>query len=280
MNLDTPVRNTWCPGCGDFSILNAAKFAFKYLIDSGDVKLENIVISSGIGCHAKIYDYIKVNGFYSIHGRVPPTITGIKIANPNLKVIGFSGDGDAYDEGISHLIHAARRNIDITMIIHDNRVFALTTGQFTPTSPEGFKGKSTPEGSIETPLNPLQLMIASKASFVARGFSGEFNHLKDLIIKAVNHQGFAIIDVLQPCVSFFNTWDYFKERVYELNEDNHDASNVKSAWDKAGEEKDRIPIGVLYKEERETFEKKLLKDSIPVEDDSVPELNSILKDFI
>ena len=143
--LGTYAQNTWCPGCGNFAILNAIKSVLTELAAEG-VPLANMVLVSGIGCHAKIADYINVNSFYSIHGRVAPAAEGIKLANPALKVIGFAGDGDAYGEGIEHLIFAAKRNIDITMIIHNNRVYGLTTGQYTPTSPLGFRGRSTPQG--------------------------------------------------------------------------------------------------------------------------------------
>ncbi len=280
IDLETPVENTWCPGCGNFSILNAVKMAFKDMVNSGEVNLEDIVISSGIGCHAKMFDYVDVNGFYSIHGRVPATLTGVKIANPNLKAVGFAGDGDAYDEGISHLIHAARRNIDITMVIHNNRVFALTTGQFTPTSPKGFEGKSTPKGSIEKPLNPLQLMLACDASLVARGFSGEINHLKELLVQGIKHPGFAIIDILQPCVTFQNLWGYYKERVYKLGEEDHDDGDFGAAWEKAEEREDKIPIGVLYREERETFESLVLDGEVPAHQEGAPDLDSIIQNLI
>lgn len=279
LNLETPVENTWCPGCGNFSLLNSVKMAFNELVDSGDANPEDFVISSGIGCHAKIFDYIDVNGFYSIHGRVPATLTGVKVGNPNLKAVGFAGDGDAYDEGVSHLVHAARRNVDITMVIHDNRVFALTTGQFTPTSPKGFKGKSTPEGSVEKPLNPLHLLLASGASFVARGFSGKLNHLKDLIVKAVRHPGFAAIDVLQPCVTFYNTWEYYQDRVYDLNEEDHDPNSFREAWEKAEENEDRVPIGLFYREERETFEDLILNGKVPAEEKKAPSIDSVLEDY-
>lgn len=279
IDLDTPVENTWCPGCGNFSILNTVKSAFKELVDSGDFGLEDIVISSGIGCHAKIFDYIKVNGFYSIHGRVPATLTGVKIANPDLVAVGFSGDGDAYDEGVSHLIHAARRNIDITMVIHNNRVFALTTGQFTPTSPEGFKSKSTPKGSVEKPLNPLHLMLANNASFVARSYSGEFNHLKNTLVEAIRHPGFAIIDVLQPCVTFYNLWDYYKERVHNLNEKNHDTTNFQAAWNKAKENDDQIPIGIFYKEKRKTFENLITRGKKPTKSKTAPQIQKIINKY-
>lgn len=280
IDLETPVENTWCPGCGDFAILNSVKMAFKDLVNSGDVNLEDIVISSGIGCHAKMFDYVDVNGFYSIHGRVPATLTGVKISNPDLVAVGFAGDGDAYDEGISHLVHAARRNIDITMVIHNNKVFALTTGQFTPTSPKGFEGKSSPKGSVEKPLNPLQLMLACDASFVARGFSGEINHLEDLLIEGIKHPGFAIIDILQPCVTFHNLWSYYKERVYKLGEEDHDESDFGAAWERAEEREDRIPIGIFYREERETFESLVLDGKVPARQEGSPDLDPIVEDLI
>ncbi len=279
-DLDTPVENTWCSGCGNFGLLQAVKMSFNELVEEDVVNLEDIVISSGIGCHAKIYDYISVNGFYSIHGRVPPTITGVKIANPELEVIGFSGDGDAYGEGVSHLVHAARRNIDITMVVHDNRVFALTTGQFTPTSPKGFASKSSPKGSVEEPLNPLHLMLANKASFVARGFPGELMHLKKLLKDAIQHPGFAIIDVLQPCVTFYNLWKHYNERVYDLNEEGHDVEDFQAAWEKAEENEDRIPIGLFYKNERETFENLVLEGKNPVKDEQKPDIDSVIKNYI
>lgn len=277
IDLDTPVETTWCPGCGNFSIMNAVKMSFEELVESGDVNLEDIVISSGIGCHAKMFDYLKVSGFYSIHGRVPPTLSGVKIANPELTCVGFAGDGDAYDEGVSHLIHAARRNIDITMIIHNNKVFALTTGQFTPTSPKGFKGKSTPKGSVEKPINPLHLMLASNASFVARGFSGDINHLRDLLKEAINHPGFAIVDILQPCVTFYNLWDYYREKTYNLNEKNHDTNDFQKAWEKAEENDEKIPTGIFYKEKRETFENQITEKETPVEREKEPEIKPIIK---
>ncbi len=167
-DLKTYAKNTWCPGCGDFAILNAIKAVLRDLSEEG-VPVEDVVLVSGIGCHAKIVDYININSFYSIHGRVVPVAEGIKLAKPNLKVIGFAGDGDTYGEGLEHLIFAAKRNIDITMIIYNNRVYGLTTGQFTPTSPLGFKGRSTPKGNLELPINPLEIMLSSGATFIGRG---------------------------------------------------------------------------------------------------------------
>lgn len=279
-DLDTPVENTWCPGCGNFGILQAVKMGFNELVEGSEINLEDLVISAGIGCHAKIFDYLKVNGFYSIHGRVPPTITGVKIANPELEVVGFSGDGDAYGEGVSHLVHAARRNIDITMVVHDNRVFALTTGQYTPTSPKGFAGKSTPKGSLEEPLNPLHLMLANNASFVARGFPGELKHLQKLLKEAITHPGFAIIDVLQPCVTFYNLWSHYKERVYKLDEKNHETGDFQAAWGKAEEKEDQIPIGVFYKEERETFDDLILEGKNPAKEEQKPDIETVIENYI
>lgn len=282
LDLTTYAENTWCKGCGNFGILSAVNEAVKSLVAEG-LPLENVVLASGIGCHAKIVDYINTNTFYSIHGRVPPTITGIKLANRNLKVIGFAGDGDAYGEGLSHLIMSAKRNIDVTMIIHDNRVYGLTTGQFTPTSPLGFPGRSTPRGSIEEPLNPMELMLASGATFVARGYSTKMEHLVDLMKRAIAHKGFAFIDVLQPCFTFFNTYKYYNEHVYEL--DGHDPSDPEAARVKAGEwqmgEAEKIPIGIFYQIEKPTFDDKILRDGMVLAGKTeVPDIGGILKALV
>jgi 2-oxoglutarate/2-oxoacid ferredoxin oxidoreductase subunit beta len=265
--MGTYAQNTWCPGCGNFGILASVKKALTDLEDDG-LDLNKVAIVSGIGCHAKIVDYINVNSFYSIHGRVPPPMTGIKLANPELTVIGYAGDGDAYGEGIEHLIFSAKRNIDMTFIVHNNRIYGLTTGQFTPTSPSGFKGRSTPKGSPEDPLNPVELMISAGATFVARAYTKNMNHLQSLIKAAINHKGFSFIDVLQPCFTFFNTYDYYNERVYEFTEQDHDASDRNQAFVKAREwaygEGERIPIGIFYQVKKPTYEERLLAGRVPV----------------
>lgn len=263
--LDTCAENTWCPGCGNFGILNAFKKAV-VLLEKKGIKKENIVIVGGIGCGSKIVDYLNLNSFCSLHGRPVVSAEGMKLGNPNLKVIAFIGDGGCYDEGISHLIHAAKRNIDITVLVNNNRNFALTTGQFTATSPQGFKGPSTPQGNIEGPFDPLKLVLASNGTFVARGYAMKVDHLKDLIIKAVKHSGFSFIDILQPCVTFFNTTSFYNQRVYELKDNN--LSSEKEALKKIekwqyGKNDSKIPIGIFYKVQKPCFEKVLLKNLNP-----------------
>lgn len=254
-NLGTYSPNTWCPGCGNFAILSAIKTVLTELSFEG-LGLENVVLVSGIGCHAKIVDYINTNSFYSIHGRVVPAAEAIKLAKPNLKVIGFAGDGDAYGEGIEHLIFAAKRNIDITMIIHNNRVYGLTTGQYTPTSPVGFRGRSTPQGIKELPLNPLEVMLASGASFLARGTSHGLELLKKIFKEAIMHRGFSLVDVLQVCVTYYNLYEYYDKRVYELTEhnplDHTQALGKIREWNYSNDS--RIPLGVFYKREAPTYE--------------------------
>jgi 2-oxoglutarate ferredoxin oxidoreductase subunit beta len=259
-SLNTYAVNTWCAGCGNFGIERAAKLAFAELVNEGRVKRENIVTVFGIGCHGKLADYLNLNSFYSLHGRVPAPATGIKVSNPGLTVVGFAGDGDAYSEGLEHILFAAKRNVDITMVVHDNRVYGLTTGQFTPTSPKGFKGRSTPKGAPEEPFNPIELMLVCGATFVARGYVGNVNHLKDLIKQAILHKGFALVDVLQPCVTFFDTYKYYNSRVYNLQDDKHDKSDWSSAltrareWNYGGEDTVKIPIGIFYEVDRPTYD--------------------------
>jgi 2-oxoglutarate ferredoxin oxidoreductase subunit beta len=258
-DLTTYAENTWCPGCGNFGILSAFKRAVKLLEGKG-IKRENIVISAGIGCHGKIFDYLKLSGLYSIHGRSMATIEGMKFASPELKAVTFVGDGDALGEGISHLIFAAKRNADITVIIHDNGVYGLTTGQFTPTSAKGFKGPSTPQGSVEEPLNPLTLMLESKATFVARGYSVKLDHLANLMAQAVEHEGFSVVDVLQPCVSFNNTYQIYNPLVEILD-------HIPSSYEEAmaiAKRVDKLPLGIIYKAEKPVYHRELYGDFNPV----------------
>ncbi|MCK5044614.1 2-oxoacid:ferredoxin oxidoreductase subunit beta [Candidatus Parcubacteria bacterium] len=258
-NLDTPFKKTWCPGCGNFGILEGIKKAVASLEEEG-MKRENFVLTTGIGCFAKIVDYININTFYGLHGRSLPVATGMKIANPSLKVLACSGDGDSYNEGLAHIIFAAKRNIDITVIIHDNRAFALTVGQFTAISPKGYKGKSTPEGSTENPFNPLDLLFSAGATFIARSYSANLDHLQKIIAQGVKHKGFSLIEVLQPCVAWSNTYETYNERVYEF--ENQDVSSKENAakrikeWDYRNG--DKIPIGIFYKSEESTLDEQLV----------------------
>jgi 2-oxoglutarate ferredoxin oxidoreductase subunit beta len=254
-DLESYARITWCPGCGNFSILNAMRTVLAQMHEDG-YPVEDFVLVSGIGCHAKIVDYLKVNSFYSIHGRTLPAAMGIKLANPDLKVICFSGDGDSLAEGLDHLIFAAKRNIDITLILHDNRVYGLTTGQFTPTSPLGFKGKSTPLGSEELPMNPPELMLASGATFIARGYTHGIEALQKLFREAILHKGFSFVDVLQVCVSFFNLYQSYNKRVFEVEGNDtssfEEAQRIIRSWSYDDSEA-AIPLGKFYQVDAPTF---------------------------
>ncbi len=265
-DLTTYAANTWCPGCGNFGIFNAYKKAIRTLEERG-LNRKNIAISAGIGCHGKIFGYLKLSGIYSLHGRSVATVQGMKLANPDLKVITSCGDGDIYGEGISHLIFAAKRNADITVIVHNNGVYGLTTGQYTPTSLKGFRGPSTPQGSVEEPLNPLSLLLEAGATFVARGFPVNLDHLADLIVRAVEHPGFSFIDVLQPCVSFNNTYEKYNA-LTEIIE--HTPASQEAALALA-KRKDRLPIGVFYQVAKPPFHQALYGEFNPVLNRMSPE---------
>lgn len=266
-DLGTYAPNTWCPGCGNFAILTAIKAVINSLAQEGTPP-ENIVLISGIGCHAKIVDYININSFYSLHGRTLPAAEAIKLSHPELKVICFAGDGDVYGEGLEHLIFAAKRNIGITLIVHNNRVYGLTTGQYTPTSPLGFKGRSTPQGTQELPINPLEVALASGATFLARGTSHGVELLKGIFKEAVMHKGFAMVDVLQVCVTYFNMYEYYDKHVYELKE--HNASDYLGAltkireWDYNTEAP--IALGTFYKSHLPTLEERFTRHTTQAQD--------------
>jgi 2-oxoglutarate ferredoxin oxidoreductase subunit beta len=223
-----------------------------------ELEPRQVLLVSGIGQAGKLPHYTRGNVFNSLHGRPVPPAIGAKIANSELVVIAISGDGDAYGEGGNHFIHAARRNHDITYLVHNNQVYGLTKGQASPTSDVGFVTKTTPYGAV-SPVNPIALAIVSGGSFVARGFAGDIDHLSNLIKKGIAHRGFALIDILQPCVSFNhkNTFQWYKERVYNLEEESHDASDKKAALERALEWGDKIPIGVIYEENLPVYEDQL-----------------------
>ena len=257
--LGTYAENTWCPGCGNFGILNAFKRAVLKLEDKG-VKRKDIVISSGIGCSAKIFDYLNLSGVYGLHGRDMATLEGIKFANPDLKCVTFSGDGNAMGEGLSHVLFAAKRNADITIIMHNNGVYALTTGQVTPITNKGWKGPSTPRGSVEEPFSPLSLLLEAGASFLARGYTTKIDHLADLMVEAIEHEGFSFIDVLQPCVSFNNTYKLYNEIVEVLD---YEPKTYEESLQIA-KRRDKLPIGVIYRTEKPVFHNELYGDHNPI----------------
>jgi len=248
----TGLEPAWCPGCGNFGILRSVDKALVEL----ELKPHQVLMVSGIGQAGKLPHYSRANVFNSLHGRALPVALGAKLANPELTVIVVGGDGDGYGEGGNHLLHAMRRNHDVTYLIHDNQIYSLTKGQASPTSDEGFVTKTTPEGA-SLRLNPMSFAITGGASFVARGFAGDPEHLSGLIGQGIEHRGFALIDILQPCVSFNhqNTWQWYRERIYKLEDDgNYDPTDIRKVRARAEEWGDRIPIGILFKEERATFE--------------------------
>ena len=246
------LKPTWCPGCGNFGILQAINKALVAL----NLKPHQVLMVSGIGQAGKLPHYSHTNIFNSLHGRALPVAIGAKLTNHDLTVIASGGDGDGYGEGGNHLLHAMRRNHDITYLVHNNQVYGLTKGQASPTSDQGFITKTTPDGAPQA-INPIGLALVSGASFIARGFSGDGDHLSGLIQQAIKHKGFALLDMLQPCVSFNhkNTFKWYQERVYRLeNEKGYSPADKQQAWQKSQEWGNRIPIGVIYREQRPTFE--------------------------
>ncbi|MCM0647537.1 2-oxoacid:ferredoxin oxidoreductase subunit beta [Clostridium swellfunianum] len=240
----------WCPGCGDFGILAALKQAL------AELKLlpHEVVISSGIGQAAKLPHYINVNGFNGLHGRAVPPAVGIKLVNKDLKVIINSGDGDSYGEGGNHLLHNIRRNIDITHFVHDNQIYGLTKGQGSPTTEKGQKTSMQFDGTNIEAFKPLAFAITAGATFVARSFSGDKEHLVDIMKQAILHKGYSLVDILQPCVTFnhVNTFKWYKENTYKLDED-YNPTDKFEAIKKAMEWENKIPLGVIYKEEKTEY---------------------------
>ncbi len=253
--LASGIKPVWCPGCGNYGTYASIVSALSEL----RIEKEKILMVSGIGCSSAMPHQFSTYGIHSLHGRLLPVAVGAKLANDSLTVIGVGGDGDGYGIGVGHLIHTARRNIDMTYIVANNEIYGLTTGQASPTTLMGAKTKSTPLGSIETPENPISVALAAGASYVARGFSGDPVHLAGLIKGGITHKGFAIVDVLSPCIPFndLNTYDWFKQRVYKLDQAGHDPSNLDSALGKALEAERsgwaKIPIGIFYSKERPTY---------------------------
>ena len=246
-------ETAWCPGCGNFIILECLKAALEEL----NYDPYEVLIAAGIGQGAKIPQYISANAFCGLHGRGLPAAVAAKIANEKLTVILSTGDGDSYGEGGNHFIHNIRRNVDIAHFVHDNQIYGLTKGQASPTSDEGLVTGAQTDGNFNTPFNPVLIAIAAGAGFVARAFTGKKEHLISMMKKAIEYEGYALVDILQPCVSFnkTNTFNWYNKRVYELDE-SYSPSDKSAAMQKAMEFGDRIPIGVVYMEQKSTYHQK------------------------
>jgi 2-oxoglutarate ferredoxin oxidoreductase subunit beta len=248
---DNDYENKWCPGCGNFGILNAVK---KSLADR-EIAPEKILLVSGIGQAAKTPHFLRCNFFHGLHGRALPVATGAKLADHDLTVLVHMGDGDCYGEGGNHLLAALRRNINLTLLVHNNMVYGLTKGQASPTSRHGFVTKAQPQGVACQATNPLALALSQGAGFVARGYCGEIEHLSQLISAGISYPGFSLIDILQVCVSFNkeNTYTFYKDRVYTLDKEKYQADDLHRAIEKTMEWEDKIPIGIIYQKETRSY---------------------------
>ena len=245
------VNPDWCPGCGDFGVLSVLQ---KTCAELGSQPHE-IVTVSGIGCSSNLPGFFNTYGMHTLHGRALAVATGVKLANHELTVIVTGGDGDGYGIGGNHFAHTARRNVDLTYLVMNNQIYGLTTGQMSPTSSEGMKTKSTPFGNVERPVNPITTAIMNGASFVARGFSADTKHLTMLMKKAIQHPGFALIDIFSPCVTFnhYNDYAFFRQRIVRLEDEDHDPADWKSACEKAMVWDETIYTGLFFQDERPTL---------------------------
>lgn len=274
-------ETAWCPGCGNFSILECLKTTLEEL---GKDPYEVLMVA-GIGQAAKTPQYISANSFCGLHGRSLPAAIAAKIANEKLTVIVDTGDGDSYGEGGNHFLHNMRRNVNITHFVHDNQIYGLTKGQASPTSMEGMITGVQVNGSATEPLNPVLVAIAGGAGFVARAFSGRRDHLVSVMKQAIEYDGYAIVDILQPCISFnkLNTFAFYNQRVYELDE-SYDNQDKVAALSKAMEFGDKIPIGILYREEKKSFHQKnpVLNAGEPLVDriSNPVIINRFIKEFV
>lgn len=269
----------WCPGCGNFGILNAFKNA---VVDLG-LEPYQFTIVSGIGQAGKFPHYLKCNTFNGLHGRTLPVATGMKLSNHKMPVIVFTGDGDCYGEGGNHLLHAMRRNINVKLFVHDNQIYGLTKGQPSPTSMEGMITKNQPFGVFSEQLNPVALAVALDCSFVARGFAGDMGQLKELMKAAIMHKGFSLVDIFQPCVTFnkINTFEWYRQRVYPIEPEYNPGDRVE-AFRRALEWGDRIPAGILYKTVRPVLEERIpmIKEAPLVQQTfDISKLEATLKEF-
>jgi 2-oxoglutarate ferredoxin oxidoreductase subunit beta len=276
--LEEPQKVTWCTGCGNFGILAALK---KAIIEI-DEPLHNLVLTSGIGCSGKIPHYVGgINSIHAIHGRPIPFATGIHLTNTGLKVLVHTGDGDCLAEGLGHFVHAARRNVNIAVFIHNNGVNGLTKGQYSPSSPRGYISNTSPPppGAPMDPVSPTAQAIVAGATFVARGFSGDQKGLVDLMVKAIRHKGFAVVEILQPCVTWNRqlTWKFYNEHTYSLQEKGHDETNKLQALERAMENGNQYPIGIFYQSAKPDLASGLALPEKGVLKDHTNDLNDVQK---
>lgn len=274
------TRPDWCPGCGDFGVLNSLVQAVSNL----NIDPKDLLVVSGIGCSSNLPGFINAYGFHSLHGRSIPIATGAKLANPDLNVVVTGGDGDGYGIGLGHFIHAIRRNLNITYIVMDNQIYGLTTGQASPTSQKNFVTKSTPAGTIEEPINPIAISLVAGATYIARGFSGDPKHLTELIQNGISHKGFSLIDVFSPCVTWnrVNTYDYFRQKCVKFNGPGYDTSSFEQALAKSRETEPKLPIGLFYETQKPTYEEQDpgLKGGNPVKAVlGVKDANQLMQEF-
>ena len=249
-DLETKNENTWCPGCTNFIMKSIVQKTIAQL----PYKKEEYCVVADIGCNSKIYDYLNLSGITGLHGRAIPTAIGVQLGNPNMKTIAFAGDGATYSEGMEHFVHACRNNVNMTLMVMDNEVFALTIGQPTTTTEPGFKDKTTPEGVKEHPINPISLALISGATFVARMNLFDMENSIEILKQAINHRGFAFIEVVQPCIKFHNISNLVREKAYKIQ--TADFNTTLKLAEAHLSHDGRIPYGIFYRAERESFEEK------------------------
>lgn len=285
-DYQSDFKPTWCPGCGNFAQWRAIRQALVEL----EIPPEEVVLVSGIGCSSHMPNFLNVYGLQTVHGRGIPVATGIRLANPELTVLVYGGDGDIYGIGGNHFLHSCRRNVDIITIVSNNFVYGLTTGQASATTPIGTVTRTTPRGSIENPINPIAVAIASGATFVARGFSGDMTQLTNIIKAAIDHRGFAFVDVFSPCITFNKkqTFAYFRDKVMKVEDFGHDKEDFHSAMDLANRRilRNKLPTGIFYQiENTTTYEERdfaLNQGIIPAKTDlelSDDQINAITEEF-
>ena len=253
MELTTKAKVTWCPGCPNSAILVSYRKAITELVAEGKLKIENLISAAGIGCHGKITDYINTNTFEALHGRAVVSAVGMKLGNKDLEVVVFTGDGDSFSEGLSHLLHAAKRNAGVSVFLHNNQTFALTTGQATFLSPKGFKGPSTPSGDVEEPMSPLLMLLGAGATFIARTYALDIEGTKNIMKAAMEHKGFAFVEIIQPCITFYDTRDRFKDAIEHVSAE-YPKHDLGAAIQKVLERGEKVPVGVFYQVEQPRFE--------------------------